>query len=115
MKYKYIDVKKSKEIYWDWMHLTNTRSAVYLKIKELKQAITKAEYALYLKHANPKQYVYINDLRFKQENDINVKMLKEYKKFAKLLDRNITEFIHSDEYKAYKKDIYGNPAYPQNS
>ena len=45
------------------------------------------------------------------QNKLNIELLKQYKKWAKELDRNINEFMHSEEYKQYEKDIYNQPKY----
>lgn len=111
MKYDYVDIKKSKSIYWDWLHLINTRSNVFFKIKELKELITKNENLIHCKRVDSKKYCYVNLTRLRTENRLNVKLLKAYKEWGRNLDKNITEFIHSDEYKTYKKDIYGQPAF----
>lgn len=111
MKYNYVDIKKSKSIYWDWLHLVNTRSHLYFKIKDLKETIRLHESQIHLKRVDPIRYCYVNLTRLRTENALNIQMLKECKKWARELDKNITEFIHSDEYKAYKKDIYGQPAF----
>lgn len=111
MKYDYVDIKKSKSIYWDWMHLLSTRSNVYFKIEELKKDISRDETFIREKREDPKKYSYINLIRIRTQNKLNIEMLKHYKKWAKELDRNINEFMHSEEYKQYEKDIYNQPKY----
>ena len=111
MKYDYVDIKKSESIYWDWMHLLSTRSNVYFKIKDLKENISRDETFIRKKREDPKKYSYINLIRIRTQNKLNIEMLKRYKKWAKELDRNINEFIHSEEYKQYEKDIYNQPKY----
>lgn len=111
MKYNYVDIKKSKSIYWDWLHLVNTRSHLYFKIKDLKELIQIHENIIHKKRMDPKKYCYVNLTRIRTENILNIQLLKEYKEWARNLDKNINEFIHSDEYRAYKKDIYGQPAF----
>lgn len=111
MKYDKVDIKKSKSIYWDWMHLLSTRSNVYFKIKELKENISRDETFIREKRKDPKKYSYINLIRIRTQNKLNIEMLKQYKKWAKELDRNINEFMHSEEYKQYEKDIYNQPKY----
>lgn len=111
MKYDKVDIKKSKSIYWDWMHLLSTRSNVYFKINELKEDISRDEAFIREKRKDPKKYSYINLIRIRTQNKLNIEMLKHYKKWAKELDRNINEFMHSEEYKQYEKDIYNQPKY----
>lgn len=111
MKYDKVDIKKSKSIYWDWMHLLSTRSNVYFKIKELKEDISRDEVFIREKRKDPKKYSYINLIRIRTQNKLNIEMLKHYKKWAKELDRNINEFMHSEEYKQYEKDVYNQPKY----
>jgi len=111
MKYDKVDIKKSKSIYWDWMHLLSTRSNVYFKIKELKEDIFRDEAFIREKRKDPKKYSYINLIRIRMQNKLNIELLKQYKKWAKELDRNINEFMHSEEYKQYEKDIYNQPKY----